>query len=331
MYRRIRMEDIMTLTQLIYAVKIAETKSINKAAAQLFVSQPALSSAVRELEDEIHIELFLRTNRGIVVTTEGEEFLSYARQMVELNKMIGERYVDHKQTKRKFSVSMQHYSFAVEAFIKLGSRFSMSEYELAVHETKTHEVIENVRDYRSEIGVLYLNEFNEKVLKKIFSEYDLEFIPLFSCGIYVYLSKDHPLAGKERIRFEELRGYPCLSFEQGVQNSFYYAEEVLSTLDYKQIIKADDRATMLNLMVGMNGYTLCSGIICEDLNGGKYVSVPLDTEDTMTIGYIRRKNMPLSVLGKEYVEILKKYSPDTACRSNAGNEENSAKQKEREE
>ena len=299
----------MTLTQLTYAVKIAETKSMNKAAAQLFVSQPALSGEIRDLEEEIHMELFLRTNRGILITAEGEEFLSYARQMVELNTLIAERYIEQKQTRKKFSVSMQHYSFAVEAFIELGNKFSMSEFELAVHETKTYEVIENVRDYRSELGVLYLNEFNEKAMRKIFAGNDLEFIPLFDCGISVYLSKSHPLADRELIRFEELEDYPCLSFEQGAQNSFYFAEEVLSTLDYKQIIKADDRATMLNLMVGMNGYTLCSGIICEELNGGSYVSVPLDTEDRMTIGYIKRKNMPLSALAGEYVEILKKYSP----------------------
>ena len=299
----------MTLTQLIYAVKIAETKSMNKAAARLFVSQPALSGAIRDLEEEIHMELFLRTNRGILLTAEGEEFLSYARQMVELNTLIEERYIEQKQTRKKFSVSMQHYSFAVEAFIELGNKFSMSEFELAVHETKTYEVIENVRDSRSELGVLYLNEFNEKALRKIFAGNDLEFIPLFDCGISVYLSKSHPLADRDLIRFEQLEDYPCLSFEQGAQNSFYFAEEVLSTLDYKQIIKADDRATMLNLMVGMNGYTLCSGIICEELNGGNYVSVPLDTKDRMTIGYIKRKNMPLSTLAGEYIEILKKYSP----------------------
>ena len=299
----------MTLTQLTYAVKIAETKSMNKAAAQLFVSQPALSGAIRDLEEEIHMELFLRTNRGILLTAEGEEFLSYARQMVELNTLIAERYIEQKQTRKKFSVSMQHYSFAVEAFIELGNKFSMSEFELAVHETKTYEVIENVRDSRSELGVLYLNEFNEKALRKIFAGNDLEFIPLFDCGISVYLSKSHPLADRDLIRFEQLEDYPCLSFEQGAQNSFYFAEEVLSTLDYKQIIKADDRATMLNLMVGMNGYTLCSGIICEELNGGNYVSVPLDTKDRMTIGYIKRKNMPLSTLAGEYIEILKKYSP----------------------
>ena len=297
----------MTLTQLTYVVKIADTKSMNKAAAELFVSQPALSGAVRDLEDELHIELFMRSNRGIVVTTEGEEFLSYARQMVELNKLISERYVEHKQAKKKFSVSMQHYSFAVEAFIELGSQLSVGEFELAVHETKTHEVIDNVRNYRSEIGVLYLNDFNEKVLKKIFAENELEFFPLFVCGVSVYLSKNHPLAGQKRIRFEELKDYPCLSFEQGEKNSFYFAEEVLSTLDYKQTIRTDDRATMLNLMVGMQGYTLCSGIICEELNGGNFVSVPLDTEDTMTIGYVKRKNMPLSLLGQKYIEILKKY------------------------
>lgn len=300
----------MTLTQLIYAVKIADTKSMNKAAAELFVSQPALSGAIRELEEEINIEIFIRTNRGIVVTTEGEEFLSYARQMVELNTLIDDRYCNNKQVKKHFSVSMQHYSFAVEAFIELVNRNSMNEFELAVHETKTYEVIENVKNYRSELGIIYRNEFNQKVLNKIFAENELEFEPLFECGISVYLSKEHPLAAMEKIEFSQLKDYPCLSFEQGDKNSFYYTEEVLSTLEYRQIIKADDRATMLNLMSGLNGYTLCSGIICEDLNGGKYVSVPLDCDETMTIGYLKRKNMPLSTLGKEYIEILKMYGKE---------------------
>lgn len=297
----------MTLTQLSYVVKIADTKSMNKAAAELFVSQPALSGAIKDLEEELHTELFIRTNRGILITTDGEEFLSYARQMVELSKMVDERFVKKKRFKKKFSVSMQHYSFAVEAFIQLGNKFSMDEFELAVHETKTHEVIDNVKYHRSEIGILYINEFNEKALAKIFLENNLEFLPLFNCGISVYLSKNHPLAGESKIRFEQLIDYPCLSFEQGDKNSFYFAEEVLSTLNYKQIIKADDRATMLNLMDGMNGYTLCSGIICENLNGGSYVSVPFETEDTMTIGYIKQKNMPLSILGQEYIKILKSF------------------------
>lgn len=298
----------MTLTQLQYAVTIAQEKSMNKAAALLFVSQPALSGAIRDLEEEIQTTIFIRTNKGIVITTEGEEFLSYARQMVELGKLVEDRFVNQSVAKKKFSVSMQHYSFAVEAFIELAKQAKLEEYELAVHETKTHEVIENVRNYRSELGVLYVNDFNEKALTKIFAENEVEFVPLFSCGISVYLSKNHPLASKKKIKIEELADYPCLSFEQGDKNSFYYAEEVLSTIGYKQIIKADDRATMLNLMTGLNGYTLCSGIICEDLNGEYYSSVPLDTDETMTIGYIKRKNMPLSKRAKAYVEILKQYA-----------------------
>ncbi|MCM1145181.1 MAG: LysR family transcriptional regulator [Blautia sp.] len=300
----------MTLSQLIYVVKVAEKKSMNKAAAELFVSQPALSGAIRDLEEELHTQIFLRSNKGIGITAEGEEFLSYARQIVEISQMVSERYTEDKGQKKKFSVSMQHYSFAVEAFIELGKTFSMNEFELAVHETKTYEVIENVRDRRSEIGVLYLNDFNQKALDKIFKENGLEFVPLFDCGISVYLSGRHPLADRVKISFEELEPYPCLSFDQGDKNAFYFAEEVLSTLHYKQIIKANDRATMLNLMVGMNGYTLCSGIICGNLNGGNYVSVPLDTSDSMTIGYIKRKNMPLSIIGQEYIQILKKYGSD---------------------
>ncbi|MCQ2538070.1 MAG: LysR family transcriptional regulator [Lachnospiraceae bacterium] len=297
----------MTLTQLQYAVAIAEAKSMNKAAEDLFVSQPALSGAIKELEEELSTQLFMRTNKGVVVTTEGEEFLSYARQMVELGNLVEERFLNKSIVKKRFSVSMQHYSFAVEAFIDLAKEFEVGEYELAVHETKTHEVIENVKNYRSEVGVIYINDFNEKAIRKILEENDLEFTELYECGISVFMSKRHPLAKRKIINMEELAEYPCLSFEQGDKNSFYFAEEVLSTLPYKQIIKADDRATMLNLMTGLNGYTLCSGIICQDLNGGIYTSVPLETEDTMIIGYIKRKNIPLSLLGQRYVELLKRY------------------------
>ncbi|MCQ2539485.1 MAG: LysR family transcriptional regulator [Acetatifactor sp.] len=297
----------MTLTQLQYVVTIADTKSMNKAASLLYVSQPALSGAIKELEEELATQIFIRSNKGIILTTEGEEFLRYARQMVELGNLVEERFVSKSIAKKKFSVSMQHYSFAVEAFIELAKGFEVGEYELAVHETKTHEVIDNVKNYRSELGVIYIDDFNEKAILKILDENELEFVPLYDCGISVFLSKNHPLAGRDKIAMEELADYPVLSFEQGDKNSFYFAEEVMSTLSYKQIIKADDRATMLNLMTGLNGYTLCSGIICQDLNGGIYTSVPLDTEDTMTIGYIKRKNIPLSMLGKQYIEILKQY------------------------
>lgn len=297
----------MTLQQLRYAIAIADCKSMNKAAAELFITQPSLSNTIKDLENEIHIEIFVRTNRGITITPEGEEFLGYARQMLDHYRLIEERYVENAFSKKKFSVSMQHYTFAVEAFIQMAKMFGMDEYEFAIHETKTSEVIENVRLNKSEIGIIYKNEFNDKFIDKILRNSELEFIPLFDCKIYVYMSKGNPLAEKEMIDFEDLQQYPCLSFEQGDSNSFYFAEEVLSTYDYRQIIKADDRATFLNLMVGLNAYTLCSGIICAELNGDEYAAIPLNTEEKMTIGYIKHKRMPLSVLGEKYIEELKKY------------------------
>lgn len=299
----------MTLTQLKYVIAIADTGSMNEAAKSLFIAQPSLSQSLKELEQEIGAELFYRNNRGMVVTAEGEEFLGYARQVAEQYRLMESRYVEKKNIKKKFGVTMQHYTFAVNAFIEMVKQFGMDEYEFAVREAKTHEVIEDVKNFKSEIGILYVNEFNRKVLFKLFKESDLEFHPLMDCGIYVYMWKGHPLAKKEEISLEELEEYPCLSFEQGSYNSFYFAEEVLSTYGYKRLIKACDRATLLNLMVGLNGYTLCSGIICESLNGSEYCAVKLKGDEIMTIGYLKRKGMAISPLGQKYLEELKKYSP----------------------
>ena len=297
----------MTLTQLRYAIAVADTGSMNEAARLMFISQPSLSLAIKELEVEIGVELFRRSNRGVVLTQEGIEFLGYARQVTEQYELIESRYIEKKNIKKKFAVSMQHYTFAVKAFVELVKQFGMDEYEFAVRETQTYEVIRDVKEFRSEIGILYLNDFNRKVLTKLFRESELEFHPLLECGIYVYMSKEHPLALKEEISIEELEEYPCLSFEQGNNNSFYFAEEVLSTYAYKRLIKANDRATMLNLMVGLNGFTLCSGIICESLNGSDYCAVRLRSDEVMTIGYLQRKGMALSPMGQIYLEEIRKF------------------------
>ncbi len=297
----------MTLNQLKYVVMTADTHSMNEASRTLYVSQPSLSAALRELEKEIGMELFRRTSRGVLVTPQGEEFLSYARQVVEQSRLLEERFIEKKNSKKRFGVSMQHYTFAVKAFVELVKQFGMDAYEFSIHETRTQDVIADVRNFRSEIGILYVNDFNRKVLSKLFAESELEFSEMLTCGIYVYLWKGHPLAQKAEIAMEELQEYPCLSFEQGNHNSFYFAEEVLSTYEYKQLIKADDRATMLNLMVGLNGFTLCSGIICENLNGSDYCAVKLKSDETMTIGYLKRKGMALSELGQRYLDELAKF------------------------
>lgn len=297
----------MTLTQLKYVITVAEARSMNEAAKQLFISQPSLSSAIKELEEEIGIEVFRRSNKGAFVTPEGEEFVGYARQVVEQYMLIETKYIDKTNVRKKFGVSTQHYTFAVNAFVEMVKQFGMDEYEFAIHETKTFEVIENVKNFKSEIGILYINEFNQKILYKLFSEYGLEFHPILDCHIYVYMWKGHPLGGNGEIALEELEDYPCLAFEQGNNNSFYFSEEVLSTYNYKQLIKANDRATLLNLMVGLNGYTLCSGIICEELNGSDYCAVRLKSDEIMTIGYLSRKGVAISSLGQKYIEELSKY------------------------
>ena len=302
----------MTLAQLRYTIAIAKAGSMNEAAKSLYISQPSLSTAIRELEAETGVEIFRRTNRGIAVTPAGEEFLGYARQVVEQYELMEAKYISKEQSRKKFSVSMQHYTFAVNAFVELVKQFGMDEYEFAVHETKTHQVIEDVRNFKSEIGILYLNDFNSKVLTKLFTEFGLEFHRLLDCGIYAYMWKGNPLASRESVTMDDLQPYPCLAFEQGNNNSFYFAEEVLSTYEYKQLIRANDRATMLNLMKGLNGYTLCSGIICEELNGGDYCAVPLESDEVMTIGYLCRKGVAISPLGQKYLDEIRKYKNEDA-------------------
>ena len=150
----------MTLQQLRQVLTIAESNSMNEAAKKLFVSQPNLSATVREVEEELGITVFMRNNRGITVTAEGEEFLGYAKQVVEQYHLLENRYLN-VESKKKFSVSMQHYSFAVKAFVQLAKEVGMDEYEFAVHETKTKEVIDNVKNLKSELGVLYLSDFKK--------------------------------------------------------------------------------------------------------------------------------------------------------------------------
>ena len=302
----------MTLTQLNYFITIAETKSINKAAEQLYVSQPSLTSAVQELEKELGITLLNRSGRGVTLTNDGAEFLLYAKQLYGQYEMILEKYGENGSLKKKFGVSTQHYSFAVKAFVDMAKEFDMSKYEFAIRETKTAEVISDVSTMKSEIGVLYLSDFNRKSMEKLLTSSVLVFHHLIDCHTYVYLWKEHPLAREKSISFSQLSEYPCLVFEQGDNSSFSLAEEIFSTSEYPRIIRANDRATMLNLMVGLNGYTLCSGIICEELNGNEFAAVPFrdDREDyngVMEIGYIMRKNTIPGKVGEMYIEALKKY------------------------
>ncbi len=287
---------------------------MNRAAEKLLVSQPSLTNAVKELEKELGVTLLYRSGRGVVLTNDGMEFLPYARDIYSKYQALLGKYGKNGTYKKKFGVSSQHYSFAVKAFVDMAKEYDMSQYEFAIRETMTREVIRDVSTMRSEIGILYLSDFNRKAMTRLMKSANLEFHHLVDCRAYVYLWKYHPLATEESIGMEQLADYPCLSFEQGSDSTFYLAEEVLVANEYAQSIKANDRGTMLNLMVGLNGYTLCSGIICEELNGDDFVAVPFrekeEAEDTMEIGYVMLKNMVLSPVGEKYAAAIKKYLRD---------------------
>ncbi len=302
----------MTIQQLRYVIGIAEAGSFNKAAEKLYISQPSLTSTIHDLEDELGIIIFNRSGRGVTLTQDGEEFLSSAKQLFLNYENIMERYKNGAESKKKFGISTQHYSFALKSFVEMVKRFNTTEYEFAIRETRTKEVIEDVATLKSQVGILYLSDFNRNIIQKLLNTRNLKFTPLIDCKAYVYIWKGHPLAGNKSISFEELADYPCLSFEQDDNDSVYFAEEILSTEEYHRTIKANDRASMLNLMVGLNGYTLCSGIISEELNGDDYIAVPFREKDenvnrVMEIGYITKKDFIMSEVGLAYIEEMKKY------------------------
>jgi len=295
----------VTLQQLKYLLAIVDCGSISEAAKQLYISQPSLSNAVKELEEEFGIEIFLRSSKGIALTNEGIEFLAYARQVVEQAELMEQRYLNKKPSRKLCSISTQHYAFAVQAFVALLKTLNENEYECTLRETRTHEIIEDVRTLRSEIGILYLSEFNRKVITKLLRDHDLKFHPLFIAKPHVFISVHHPLANRNVLVMDDLDDYPCLMFEQGEYNSFYFSEEILSTRNYRKKILVSDRATLFNLLIGLNGYTISSGVLNQDVYGNLIKPVRLLTDEDMLIGYITNQKTFLSRLGQLYVAKLK--------------------------
>lgn len=297
----------MTLQQLKYVVTVADKGTISEAAKELFISQPSLTNAIKELENEMQITIFNRTNKGIVVSNVGDEFLAYARQVLEQASLLEERFLNVKKQSPRFSVSTQHYSFAVNAFVDVIREFGGNQYDFTLRETQTYEIIEDVSRLKSEIGILYTSSKNKEVIMKLIKQNSLEFQELFIAKPHVFISSKHPLSDRDILTLEELDEYPYLSFEQGDYNSFYFSEEILSTLDRNRNIKVRDRATLFNLAIGLNGYTVSSGVISKELNGENIIAKPLMVDEYMCIGTITQKNMPLSRYGKAYMESLKRH------------------------
>lgn len=297
----------MRIQQLQYLEKIAETGSINEAAKRLFISQPSLSQAMKELEREYGVQLFYRSKVGITLTDAGREFINYSRAVLDQVNLLNEHFGQDKVRKQIFSVSAQHYAFVVNAFVELVKEIGGDEYQFTLRETQTQNAMDDIQTFKSEIGVIYLNKFNATVLRRLISEKDLEFVPLFEAKPHVFVGRDNPLTQKDRITLADLENYTYLSYEQGDTNSFYFSEEILSTLHHKKHIQISDRATIFNLMVGLDGYTISSGIISSDLNDEKIVAIPLDVDDSLTLGYLHHKKIEMSATAVRYLELLKEH------------------------
>ena len=297
----------MTLQQLKYVTTIANIGSISEAAKRLFVSQPSLTKAIKELEKEMGITIFDRTNKGITVSKEGERFLGYARQVLEQAALLEEQYKSQSGGKKQFSVSTQHYSFAVNAFVELLKGAEIDQYDVSLRETQTYEIIDDVAHMKSEIGLLYYNDFNRPVLEKLIHTNELTFTELFTAHPHIFIGKTHPLAHKEVVSMDELEEYPYISFEQGDHNSFYFSEEIFSTVVRPKHIRVRDRASLFSLLLGLDGYTVSSGVIDKEVNGENIISVPLAEEGLMHIGYITNNKMQCSRLGQEYIHALEQY------------------------
>lgn len=277
---------------------------MNEAAKQLFITQPSLSNAVRDLEHEMGIEIFIRNPKGITLTKDGVEFLSYARQILEQTALLEERYKSKNTNRELFSVSAQHYAFVVNAFVSLLKKTDMTRYELFLRETRTYEIIDDVKNFRSEIGVLFLNSYNRDVLTKMFDDNRLTYTSLFKTRPHIFVSKNNPLAEKTLVTMEDLEEFPYLSYDQGIHNSFYFSEEILSQIPHKKSIVVSDRATLFNLLIGLDGYTIATGILNSNLNGNDIVSIPLEVEDMIDIVYIRHEKANFSKMGERFIDYL---------------------------
>ncbi len=297
----------MKLQQLRYVVKVAECGSITEASRRLFVSQPSITASIRDLENEMGVHIFERTNKGVIVSEEGETFLGYARQVLDQADLLEGKYKGTSEQVPHFSVSCQHYSFAVNAFVDVIREFDAARYDFTLREEQTHEIIEDVAHMKSELGILYLSEHNREVIERMLAANELVFEGLFCAAPHVFVCADHPLADHASVTLEDLEDYPFLSYEQGSYNSFYYSEELTSTFERRKNIRVRDRATLFNLVMGLNGYTVCSGVISHELNGPGIISIPLDVDEYMEIGIITRKNTTLTRYGQAYIDAIRRH------------------------
>ncbi|MGI6211739.1 MAG: LysR family transcriptional regulator [Anaerovoracaceae bacterium] len=295
----------MTIQHLKYVMMVSECGSVTEAAKRLYISQPSLSEAIRNIEKEAGITIFNRSRSGITPTKEGEEFLRYAEQVIQQMNLLEEKYGSRRKRKKRFCVSTHHYAFSADAFVDTVEKFSGDNYEFILNETETYQIMQDVRSHFSELGIMFLSNANEKVIRSHLKKMELEFHELYVAEPHIFIGKNHPLAGSSDISIHDLAEYPRMTYLQTRHTSGDFDEEVFSKEPASKEIIVSDRMARDELLVSMNAYEICSGIFSRYLTRGDIISVPLREEECMRIGYITNSGQKLSKMGEQYVEDLK--------------------------
>lgn len=299
----------MTIQQCRYVLEIAKTGSFSEAAKQLFVAQSSLSVSIKSLEAELNIKIFERSANGVYLTDEGSEFVRYAAKIVDAEDFVCTRYRDKKNTD-KLHIATQHYDFIADIFGSfLGKTLSPS-YKFSIKEIETYSVIQEVITGKSDIGIIALKGTESDIMKRYLSKKSLSFTTLIEVPPHVFVRRTHPLASCKSLGARELQTYPCVSYEQGEHNSSYFAEEMLDLVSAQKHIEISDRATLMNLLLVTDAYTVGTGIMPSALNRGDIVSIPFDSSDVYIIGYILNENRKISEITEQFIALLKKSTKE---------------------
>lgn len=296
----------MTIQQCIYVLEIHNTGSFSEAARRLFVAQSSLSNSVKSLEDELGIKIFERSKNGAVLTVDGAEFVRYASEIVSKNDFIIDRYKKPKLGSRLF-VSTQHYDFIADAFCRLVNENSDDEYSLSLQEKETYAVICDVEIAYSDVGIIAIKDENLDIMNRYLQNKEISFYPIFNVSPHVFLHKNHPLASCGCLTYEMLSSYPYLSYEQGAHKDSWFTEEMISGDFQSKRIVISDRATLMNVLLKTDAYTVGTGIMPSALNEGKILSVPLESNARYSVGYITRNDRRATPLLERFISAIMRF------------------------
>lgn len=294
----------MTIQQCKYVLKIAKTGSFSEAAKQLFIAQSSLSISVKSLEQELNIKIFEHSGNGVYLTDEGAEFVKYATQICENSDFVTERY-SSKNIQQKLYIATQHYDFIADIFGKLLKGTKGDSYRFSIREIETYNVIRDVETAHSDIGIIAIKDGDYEVMKRYLGKKKLSFTSVLKVFPHVFFRKEHPLAQCGRLTNSDLKDYPYVSYEQGEHNSSFFTEELMDTSHINKHIEISDRATLMNVLLITDSYTVGTGIMPSSLNQGAISSVPLESEEYYIIGYLLNENRKVSKVTEKFIGVLK--------------------------